>query len=195
MKRDTPRLLVDAPLLTAGLFTFASGLILLFYFHVGGGAFRASAIGLDRLTWLNLHRWSALVTSLGICLHLLLNRKPFVLKLKGFTRRLTFGRAAAFLGFCTVFATVIVTGFIVWLAMDGSTPLTGPVTVMLQHDARHHVVDVHNITGIVALVAAAHHTLYRRHWLVRNVQQLIGTGPSTGRGHHTRESSIVDEQP
>jgi hypothetical protein len=164
MPRYQFKLLVDVVLLVAAFLTFASGVFLFFEFHVGAGAFRTAALGLTRLTWLNLHRLPALIVVAGIGFHVGLNWKGFVARLRHGLSRERKSRAVSELVLYATFGTVAVTGIVVWLFISGSAPIEGPVP--LKH-ITHQLVDIHNLVGLVALALAAHHVGHRWRAMVR----------------------------
>lgn len=161
MRRTDLKLLVDLVVLASASLTFASGLVLLLAFHMDDGPFRASALGVTRLAWLNLHRLSSPILATGVGLHAVLNWRGLV----GWLRRATSGgrRSGAGLELLLYvsFSTVVVTGLVAWLAVAGSAPLAGPVPMEDVAHLRHHLIDVHHLTGLVALALAVHHAGHR----------------------------------
>jgi hypothetical protein len=177
MRHPQVRVLVDVVLLVAAFLTFASGLVLFLVFHAGGGAFRSSALGLSRLTWLNLHRLSALVTVAGLGLHLALNWQAFVARLRqGFSRK-SKSRALSELILYVTFWTVALTGIVAWFFVAGSAPLAGPVPFGWLHHTRHHVVEVHHTVGLVTLTLTVHHVGHRWHRMMRGLRSLAPRMP------------------
>ena len=88
MHRNHFKPLLDVVVLVAAFLTFASGLVLFLNLHRDEGAFRMSPLGLTRLAWLNLHRLPALIVVSGIGLHIALNWKAFIARLRhGFSRK------------------------------------------------------------------------------------------------------------
>ena len=199
MPRNQFKLPVDVVLLVAAFLTFGSGVVLFFDFHVGKGAFRTSALGLSRLTWVNIHRLSALIVVAGIGFHVALNWKAFVARLRhSFSRerksrvvweaaelcsaRTIAGRfrnpprvsksMVSELILYVTFATVAMTGIVVWLFVLGSARLAGPVPLGQLRNIRHQLVDIHNIAGLVALALTAHHVGHRWHRMVRCLGEL-----------------------
>ena len=77
MKRSGQKVIVSWLMLGSSVLTFGTGLVLTFGLHAGPGSFRASVLGLGRLTWLNLHRLPAILLLTFLVLHLALNWKPF----------------------------------------------------------------------------------------------------------------------
>jgi hypothetical protein len=180
MRRNQFKLLVDVLLLVAAFLTFASGVFLFFDFHVGEGAFRTSALGLTRLTWLNFHRLPALMVVAGIGLHVALNWGGFVTRLRrGFSRGHK-SRAITELVMYATCGTVAMTGIAVWLFISGSAPIEGPFWLGQPHHIRHQLVDVHNIAGLVALGLTTHHVGHRWRAMVRGLRSWAHQ--SSGRG-------------
>jgi hypothetical protein len=153
--------------LAAGIIVFATGLILLMRFHVGPeGAFRQTGLGLTRLTWVNVHRFSATVFASSILLHVILHWRAIVHRLRKLGRATpSMSRADPYLYFG--FTLVFLAGFVAWLILPGSLNLLGPAEIEMPPRLQHTFIDIHNISGLVALVAAYLHV--RRHfgWLLR----------------------------
>jgi hypothetical protein len=169
MHRNHFKPLLDVVVLVAAFLTFASGLVLFLNLHRDEGAFRMSTLGLTRLAWLNLHRLPALIVVSGIGLHIALNWKAFIARLRhGFSRK-SKSRAVPELILYVTFWTVATTGIVAWFLVDGSAPLAGPVPLGWLHHTRHHVVEVHHIVGLVALLLAAHHVGHRWHRMVQGL--------------------------
>ena len=162
------KLLVDLCLLVAGFLTLASSLVLFFCFHMGDGPTRASAAGVARITWLNLHRLSALPLVAAVVAHIALHWRVFVGRLRRSFSRLRRRGGPELLLYLT-FWTVAVIGLVVWLFVDGSTPIGGPVRLARLTGIRHRLVDVHNIVGLVALVLTVHHVGHRWRGMVRRL--------------------------
>ena len=207
MPRNQFKLLVDVVVLVAAFLTFVSGMFLFFDFHVGKGAFRTSAVGLTRLTWLNIHRLSALIVVAGIGFHVALNWKGFVARLRrSFSRerksrvaweaaelcsartiagrfgnppRVSQSMVSELILYLT-FGTVAMTGIVVWLFAKGSAPLAGPVSLGQLHPIRHQLVDIHNIAGLVALALTAHHVGHRWRAMVRGLRSWARQSPVKG---------------
>ena len=168
--KELTMLLIDVVVLAAAFLTFGSGLVLFFGFHVGEGAFRTSSLGLNRLTWLNLHRLPALMVALGIGLHVALNWRAFVGRCRRSLSRKGGSRDVLELVMYVAFWTVALAGMAVWLLIGGSAPLAGPVQLGRLPQVRHHVVDVHNIAGLVAFLLTVHHVCHRWRRMVRGLR-------------------------
>jgi hypothetical protein len=182
MRRHSFKSLLNVVLFVAAFLTFASGLVLFLGFHAGQGAFRSSALGLTRLTWLNLHRLPALVVVFAIGLHIALNWRAFVARLRnGFSRK-SKSRAVPELVLYVTFWTVALTGIVAWFFVAGSAPLAGPVPLGWLHPTRHHVVEIHHIVALVALPLAVHHVGHRWHRMVQ------GLGSWVHCAHATKQS-------
>jgi hypothetical protein len=173
MRRVRLRLLVDSVLLVGAFVTFASGLVLLLGLHVGDGTARASALGLGRLAWLNLHRLPALTTLLALGLHIALDRRAFATRLRRIFRRdaaVPHGRADTVM--CLAMLTVVLAGLAAWLLVGGSAPLLGPAPLGPLPEPRHRWIDVHHVAGVVSLPLVTHHVAHRWRWMVRTFQSL-----------------------
>ena len=154
-------------LLAAAALTFVTGLVLFFGFHVGGGHLRGAVLGLPRLVWLNLHRLPALVVAVSLGLHLALNARAFLARLRrGLVGKLGAGNGAE-LALYLAFLTVVLTGLAAWFLLGGSPALEGPVRLGRPPQLRHRFLDIHNIVGLAAFAAAVHHVGHRWRRLVR----------------------------
>jgi hypothetical protein len=170
MTRNALKPQVSLLLLVASTVTFATGLVLLTTFHMGLGTFRADALGLSRLAWLNVHRLSAVVTMAAQAVHLALNGRALVGRVRSaFGPRQAHGTTAELLLYAA-FATMAVTGFAAWLA-EGSAPLQGPIPLGFTPHPRHLLVDLHHASGLLALALTVHHLGHRWRQLVRGLDR------------------------
>lgn len=189
MSRNELKILIDVVLLTAAVVAFTSGFLLLFGFHVGNGVFRASAMGLSRLAWLNLHRLSALALTAALGLHLALNWKAFAARLRrGFSRKSGSKNGSELILYLT-FGAAAITGLVVWLIVGGSAPLTGPVRFGPLPHTRHRFVDIHYIVGLVALVLTVHHVGHRWRRMVRGIRSVLLKSPEVALSDVTRSKN------
>lgn len=147
-------------LLAAAAVTFLTGVVLLVAFHMDAGAFAASALGLPRLFWLDLHRLGSLALAVALAGHLWLDRRPFAAQLRRALRRDDAG-ARVELALYLSFWTTTLTGLAAWLLVSGSAPLAGPVVLERLPHTRHALVDLHFLAGLVALPLAVHHVAHR----------------------------------
>ena len=167
MRRSDLQRLVDLALLAAGSLAFASGLVLLACFHMDDGPYQRSALGLPRLAWLNLHRLPALLLAAAAAVHVALHWRAML----GWLRRaLARGRGAGreLLLYAT-FWTVALTGLAAWTVVGGSAPLAGPIPLARLPHLRHALVDVHDLTGLVALALVVRHAGHRWRLLARGL--------------------------
>ena len=169
MRRNHFKPLLNVVLIVAAFLTFASGLVLFLDLHRDEAAFRTSTLGLTRLAWLNLHRLPALFVVVAVGLHLALNWRAFVAKLRNGFARKSKSRAIPELVLYLTFWTVALTGIAAWFFVGGSAPLAGPVPLGWLHRTRHHVIEVHHTAGLVALLLAAHHVGHRWHRMVQGL--------------------------
>jgi hypothetical protein len=179
MRRNDVKPFVAVVLIVASFLTLGSGLVMLLGLHMGEGAFRPAALGLSRLTWLNVHRLPALIVVAGLGLHIALNWKAFAARLRRAVFRQRGSREFVEPILYVAFWTAAITGLVGWLLLDGSAPLGGPVALARLPHAKHHVVDVHHLTGLLALALAAHHVGHRWHRMlhgVRSAWQARGRG-------------------
>ncbi len=153
-------------LLFGGVLAFASGIVLLFAFHVGLGCLRPDALGLSRLAWQNLHRLGAVLALAAVVVHGLANWggiKHRVLRvLHGKPMPSDHHEMAVYTGNTIVFLT----GFVVWLAVGGSMSIFGPALLGPVTQPRHPWIDVHFLVGLVTLVLTTNHVRRRWHALI-----------------------------
>lgn len=181
MKQRELRFRLSWIVLFASLATFISGLVILFCLHVGRGAFAHSALGQSRLFWLNLHRFSAIVLSIGVVGHVALHWRSFCrIIVKVITGRKGKSTRSELLMYL-VFTIAAVTAFVAWLVLDGSSRIRGPAFITPGHNRRHFWIDAHHVSSLVALAFVAHHIGHRWRLLIRqprrsrNAQKLAGT--------------------
>jgi hypothetical protein len=162
--------------LVGGLVTLATGLVLMFGFHVGHGSLRTAALGIGRITWLNVHRVGALALFGSVLVHALDRRLP----LWGRLRRVATGRAqrhdAREVGLYVLFTVLVVTGFAAVAVLPHGQPFRGPPILGPMASVRHPWIDVHNIAGLVALVLGYQHVRERWHLHVRRHESVARRG-------------------
>jgi hypothetical protein len=179
MRRNHLKSLLDVVLLVAAFLTLASGLVLFLDLHRDVGVFRTSTLGLTRLAWLNLHRLPALFVATAVCLHLALNWRAFVARLRNGFARKSKSRGTSELVLYITFWTVALTGIAAWFFVDGSAPLAGPVSLGWLHHTRHHLIEVHHTVGLVALLLAVHHVGHRWHRMVQELGSWVHCNHAT----------------
>lgn len=184
MQSRHQRLLVELVLLGTSLLTLATGLVLLLGFHVGQGAWATSALGLSRLAWLDLHRFGALAAGVALVWHLVQRKKGLLARLRAAVHRRRWRRSATESVLYLVTTVVVATGLAAWFVVEGSAPVLGPVTPGPLEGGRHTLVDVHDITGILAAILTIHHTAHRWGRMVRVLRQWLG--PMGGAGQPDR---------
>ena len=161
MRRKSLEPIVSLVLLVASALAFAAGLVLLTRFHMGHGSLGSAALGLSRLGWLDLHRVAALVAVTALAGHLTLDWRGLVGWVRGAFRPKRARGAVLELLLYAAFGTVAITGLAAWWLVDGSTPFLGPVPLGRLPHARHELVDVHDLSGLIALVFVVHHVGHR----------------------------------
>lgn len=149
-------------ILIASFVTFATGFVLLTHLHAGSSAFATSALGVDKLVWLNVHRFSALVVVLFVVVHVGLHWRVFRRRFVNFvTRTLKRAKRADLVMYVAFFLTTL-TSLVAWWVLDGSSPIFGPPIIGHRNPAWHSWLDVHEFTSLVALVLTVHHI--KHHW-------------------------------
>ena len=166
---------VDLLAFSSGILVFGTGIVLLTQFHVGEGALCTSGFGLSRLLWTNIHRLSAVACFAAVVAHGVLRRRPLLVRLGRALKRLPGKASRADLVLYFGFVAVAVTASIAWFAVQGSTPLLGPVRLTHLEPVRHHWIDLHNLSALILFPAAIIHV--RRHlpWMFRVGKQQILT--------------------
>jgi len=162
MRRREVNVLLDWVVLATGLLTFATGLVLLLHFHVGRGALAASALGVDKLVWLNVHRLCAALLIAGVAAHVTLHWRAFCGRLR--IPRLVNSESILY----AAFAASALTGLVAWFVLDGSSPLLGPAVIGLASHGRHAWIDTHHVSSLVSLLLVVHHVGHR--WRFMRVQ-------------------------
>lgn len=182
MRRGRIQPVVDVMLLVTGLATLATGMVLFLSFHGRSGAFRTSALGLARITWLNLHRLPAPLVVGALGLHLALNWSPFLARL----RRAFSPRNRSELVLYVTFWTVAFTGLGAWLLVGGSPPLSGPAAIGLPAHGRRMLLEVHHIVGLATLGYCVHHVGHR--W--RRMVHALGSARRAPGGASSRSGRL-----
>ncbi len=164
----------DLSALTGGTIAFITGLVLLTKLHIGTDSLAGAAFGLNRLTWVNLHRFSAAAVLPAIAVHIFLHWRVIVTRLLRTLWGLPGKAKAADLVLYLGFVAVILEGFIAWLIVPGSPSVHGPVNLNYLAPGRHLCIDLHNISGLSLLPAVVIHV--RRHigWITRIMNRWIG---------------------
>lgn len=170
MKRSGLNLLLDWVLLIVTFVTILTGLVLLLCFHAGDAAFASSALGLSKLLWLNLHRFSCVVMAICVVLHIGLHWKLFRTRLSRFIMRKTKRWVDSEVIMYTTLFVATFTGFALWLALQGSSPVFGPVLIGRASLVRHPWIDTHYTFSLISLMFVIHHTAHRWRFMVRRAQ-------------------------
>jgi len=167
---------------------FATGLIMFFEYHVGGGSAPHVFLGTGKSAWVNIHRAAAVLFTAGAAIHMGLHWKY----MKSIAKRWTAGlpkkiRTTTFQQLLLSAAAIIVmaTGFIAWAALSGK--------IYQGAELRHHWIDVHNITGLVLLAGLAVHIKRRWRRIFRGRARRPGpdrTGKKTPAGHGARAPGL-----
>jgi hypothetical protein len=170
MQRRELNLLLDWILLVTALVTFSTGLVLLLCFHVGDRAFAISALGQSKLFWLNLHRFLAVIVTIGTVTHVGLHWRAFRSILTNvFTRRRRPINSELIM--YIVFFTAMLTGLVAWLVLEGSSPILGPAVIGFASSTRHPWIDTHHISSLISLGLIVHHVGHRWRFMVRRARQ------------------------
>jgi Domain of unknown function (DUF4405) len=150
--------------------TFSTGLLLLTHFHVGAGSLRESALGQNRLVWVNLHRISALALLVAIAVHTQLHWRPIASQIGRVLARRPGKASRADLVLYVGFVVVSAAGLIAWFVVPGSPPLFGPVTLSRVTPQRDIWIDLHHMSGLIVLPAVVVHVRRRFRSILRTIR-------------------------
>lgn len=158
MRRALVNYWIDIAALVSALVVFSTGLILLTRFHMGPHeADRLAGLGLSRTAWINLHRWTAVVMTVSVAVHVGMHWRIAVARVRSAFPRMP-GKAprsdpVLYFGFLVV----TLAAFLAWL--------------VLPRPLHHAAIDIHNVAGLVLLTALVRHV--RRHlgWLLRRKKE------------------------
>jgi hypothetical protein len=178
MRHRTFDLAIDWLLVAAGALAFGTGLALFFGFHVGHGFARDVLWGLGRAAWLDVHRLAAIATAAGMAAHIASHLRPLASWLRRSLRSWPGRHAATELALCLTFPLMVLAGFVAWLALGGADVAGAQAVGPRPHDVHHAVIDVHNISGLVALTATVLHLRPRWRRLVGRSRRRYGDAPA-----------------
>jgi hypothetical protein len=159
------KFVLDVGLLSGAVLAFATGLVLLFDFHMGFGCLRREALGLSRLTWQNLHRLGAILTFATLMTHALANGRVIYQRILRLLRGNFVRHDVHELAVYTSNTIVLVTGFVAWLVVEGSMSILGPAPFGFVTGPRHAWIDAHHLVALLALILTTRHVLRRWHAL------------------------------
>lgn len=168
MSRRELNFYLDWLLVIASVVTMSTGLILLFFLHVGSGVHAASALGVGKLAWLNVHRLSAVVVLAGSAAHVVLHWRAFSRRLARVFRKNKKTKKRRNAIELLMYATFLVTGIaslVAWWLLEGSSPLLGPAIIGPLTEPRHAWIDAHNFSSLALLALLAHHVGHRWRFL------------------------------
>ena len=161
MNRRNVNLLINWLILAAAFVAFSTGIVLLVRFHMGHGAFAKSALGMDKLVWLNVHRFSALIVGGGVVAHAVLHWKTLQKNISNFISHRAKRRVNIEVVMYSVFLVSALSSLIAWWVLDGSSPIFGPAVIERMSGARHHWIDTHNFASLFSLALITHHIGHR----------------------------------
>jgi hypothetical protein len=142
--------------LPVSVLVFGTGLILMFWFHVGEGAHRMELLGLKKALWLDIHLASSIAFFVCSVIHIHMHWKHITTvvarwnanlpkKTKSTTREQVLMFIAA--------AVVLWAGFYAWIGFPEGT---------LENREYHRWIDIHNRVGLVFLIGMGVHI--KRRW-------------------------------
>jgi hypothetical protein len=142
--------------LLVSVLVFGTGLILLFWFHVGHGAHRMELFGLKKALWLNIHLVSSIAFFICSVLHIHMHWKYITTvvarwraNLPKKTKTTTYEQVLMFIAA----AVVLWAAFYAWVGYPNAT---------LENREYHRWIDIHNRVGILLLIGMGVHI--KRRW-------------------------------
>jgi hypothetical protein len=156
----------DVAALAAAILVFATGLLLLTFFHMGHGPLRGSEFGVSRLAWVDIHRFGAIALLAAIAIHVQIHWRAIAARIVRAWRRLPGGARRSDLALYAGFAAISLTGLIAWFVAPGSPPVLGPASLGRAAPERHVWIDLHNLSGFIALPAAIVHVRRHLRWML-----------------------------
>jgi hypothetical protein len=153
--------------------TLSTGLVLLICLHMGYGAFASSALGVDKLVWLNIHRLSAVLVVAGVVTHAGLHWRAFRGKVTNVVTRRTKRIISSELIMYAAFLVAAVSGLVAWFVLEGSSPLFGPAFTGRASGARHPWIDTHHIGSFVSLGLIVHHVGHRCRFMFGGTRRAV----------------------
>jgi hypothetical protein len=175
VRRASANFWIDVVILAASLITFGTGLVLFVAFHIGDKS-ATEAFGIGRLAWLNVHRFAAIIVLVGTAEHLVLHGRAFLMRLRQPFRKAKRPGLVADLLLYVAFTVMTFTAFIAWMVVPDSTPLYGPLVLGPLPPVRELWVDIHNLSGLLALVVTTIH-LTRRWRVLCRLGDVAGDPP------------------
>ena len=158
-KRSTTDRRLNVVNLFVSILVFGTGLILLFKFHVGGGADQRELLGLGKGFWLDIHEAAAIGFLICSVVHIQRHwkyirtvAKRWRANLPKKTRRTTREQIVLLVADLVV----IWAGFYAWIAFPSAT---------LENGEFHRWIDLHHIVGMLFLIGIVVH-VKRRWWSI-----------------------------
>lgn len=142
--------------LFVSVLVFGTGLILLFEFHVAGGAHRTEFFGLGRGFWLGLHEATAIAFVVCSVAHIQRHWKYLRTVATRWRANLPRKTKSTIREQALLFVAALVAvwaGFYAWVVFPGAT---------LEHEEFHRWIDVHNRVGLLLLIGMGVHI--KRRW-------------------------------
>jgi len=130
-------------------------------------------MGLGKLFWLDLHRFSSIVAAIGVVIHVALHWKIFrrtLVKFAAKGERRPINSETIMYAACFI---AMLTGLVSLFALQGSPPVFGPVVFGPMQGVRHHWIDVHNISALILFALVIHHVGHRQSFMIRQALKQI----------------------
>ncbi len=150
MNKKIRNFLINPGLLVSALLTVLTGFLILTQYHIGhpgSDAFNKDTLGLDYMTWSNIHKLSISLLFIFVLIHSTCHLKWYKIVL---SKRL-FKKNKQVISLTIIFVLVALTGFIPWLIdlMEGSLKV------------RKTFIEIHDKIGIILFVYLVLHVFKR----------------------------------
>ncbi len=161
-KKSTIFFYVDTIILSPFILLAISGLLIQINYHAGEMTDTAVVLGLNRYEWLLLHKITAVISIIGLSIHLFLHMswlKTVLLK-KSYKKPNRNTKITMWLLILAV-ATAL-TGIIPWLLAPATS------------HARHSVIDIHDKIGIILIILFVLHIINHLKWITYTFSDILG---------------------
>lgn len=139
-----------------------SGLLIQFNYHLGDMADTAVVLGLNRYEWLLLHKITAVISIIGLSVHLFLHMSW----LKTVFFKKLFKKSSR---------TIKITSWLLILAV--ATALTGIISWLLapaMTHTRHSAIEIHDKLGILLIILFVLHIINHLKWITYTFSDILG---------------------
>ncbi|MFZ5597025.1 MAG: DUF4405 domain-containing protein [Bacillota bacterium] len=137
-----------------------SGLLIQINYHAGGLSSETTVLGLNNSGWLNLHKMTAVISLIGIAIHVFLHAGWIKMVFK--KKKASGKNAKITLCLLIFFIIVSITGLIPWIFMSVAS------------HARFIAIEFHDKIGIILTVLFIFHLVNHRRWIARKISGTVG---------------------